>query len=200
MENGRSFGNAFYRPFFILQALASFALLAAYLGRLPGKTLYPIRGPWAWLMNGTRFAALLYGAWAVWEFGMPRLMGIPGLTAWRKHAPEVPPEPEAQGPVLAGKSRMKVTGSFRDPVLFGIKALSCMNGLVQVLRLHFQFLRNKTGLGLLIEAVELFRKLIRFGLDTLVSILACMGTISARVGKGRLPSIPLAHTAGGAGP
>jgi hypothetical protein len=110
---GERFRNAFYRPFFILQALASFIVLMAYLVRLPEKTLYHIRGPWAWLMNGIRFAALLYGGWAAWEIGLPRLSGMTGLNAWRKHEPRVPPEPEAQGPAFAEESGMKATGPFR---------------------------------------------------------------------------------------
>lgn len=84
----------------------------AYLGRLPVTTLYHIRGPWAWLMNGSRFAALLYGGWAAWEIGLPRLLGMASLNAWRQQEARVPPEPEAQGPAFADESGMKVTGPF----------------------------------------------------------------------------------------
>jgi hypothetical protein len=41
---GERFRNAFYRPFFLLQAVASFAALVIYLGRLPPMPL-PCPGP-----------------------------------------------------------------------------------------------------------------------------------------------------------
>ncbi len=109
---GQRFRNAFYRPFFIFQALASFAVLALYLGRLPSRTLYQVRGPWAWAMNACRLLALGLGAWAAREVGLPGLTGLTGLKAWRNREAEIPPEPEAQGPAFDGRG-MRAQGPFR---------------------------------------------------------------------------------------
>lgn len=110
---GERFRNAFYRPFFILQAVVSFAFLMLYLGRLPSRRLYHIRGPWAWAMNACRAVALGYGAWAAREVGLARLTGMTGLKAWRNRDPVVPPEPEAQGPAFEEGRGMKAKGPFR---------------------------------------------------------------------------------------
>jgi hypothetical protein len=112
----RAFGerarNAFYRPFFILQALASFAALAVYLARLPSRVLYRVRGPWAWVMNACRLGALILGAWAAREVGLPGLTGWSGFRAWRNGDADIPPGPEAQGPAPEGPD-MRARGPFR---------------------------------------------------------------------------------------
>lgn len=110
---GERLRNAFYRPFFILQALASFAVLALYLGRLPSRLLYQVRGPWAWAMNACRVLILGLGAWAAREVGLPGMTGITGLKAWLNRDTEIPPEPEAQGPAYEEGRGMRAKGPFR---------------------------------------------------------------------------------------
>lgn len=106
--------NAFYRPFFLLQATAGFAALYAYIRRQPGRTLYDLHGPAAWTMRAAQAGSLLFAVSAARPVGITRMLGWPGLRAALARRREVPPEPEAQGPALATQSdHMHATGPFR---------------------------------------------------------------------------------------
>jgi protein-S-isoprenylcysteine O-methyltransferase Ste14 len=110
---GRRNRNAFYRPFYLVQAVATLAALLAYLASLPDQVLYRVRGPWARLMNLGQAAALAYATYAATQVGVLDLLGISALLAWLRGEPNVPPEPEAQGPRPNAAGEMAVTGPFR---------------------------------------------------------------------------------------
>lgn len=102
--------NALYRPFYITQSLATFGALAAYIARLPGSTLYDIRGPARLALRTGQASGVAWAAWAAWEVGLGGITGARGLVAWARGR-EVPPEPAAQGPALADGG-VQATGPF----------------------------------------------------------------------------------------
>jgi hypothetical protein len=104
--------NAFYRPLYIVQSLLTFGALIIYVKRLPNRTLYRVHGPLAGLMQLARLVSLGYAAYAAHQVGIPAMLGWPGLSAWLRGEAVVPPEPEAQGPALAGDGRLNATGPF----------------------------------------------------------------------------------------
>jgi protein-S-isoprenylcysteine O-methyltransferase Ste14 len=109
---GRRRRNAFYRLFFIGQSLVTLAMLAAYLRRLPDRLLYHVRGWPAGLLRLGQGASLFYAVAAADHVGLTRITGLASAAAWLRGAGEVPPEPEAQGPVLAAAGAMRATGPF----------------------------------------------------------------------------------------
>lgn len=104
--------NALYRPFYIGQSLVASGFLFFYIARLPTRTVYRIEGGAARLLRIGQAAGVLWAAWAAWEVGLSGMSGLRSLSAWRARGP-VPPEPEAQGPVLAADGEMRVAGPFR---------------------------------------------------------------------------------------
>ncbi len=110
---GQRWRNAFYRPLYIAQALITSILLVIYLARQPYRVLYHLRGPWAWVLNGFRMAALLGMAWASREIGFTRLVGWVGIKAFKDGESHVPPEAESQGPAYEAGTGMRATGPFR---------------------------------------------------------------------------------------
>jgi methanethiol S-methyltransferase len=110
---GQRMRNAWYRPMYLLQSVASAGLLYGYARRLPDRTLYDLkRSQWVPLLQAARIGAILYAVWAAHEVGLAEILGLRSLSAWAEKQAEVPPEPEAQGPALVGQV-MKVTGPFR---------------------------------------------------------------------------------------
>jgi hypothetical protein len=105
--------RVWYRPFYVAVSFASAATLARYIKRLPDRTLYALEGPPATLIRVLRLGIAAYGATAVGQIGPAKMLGLPGLKAWWKGAQTVPPEPEAQGPVLGSDGRMQAEGPFR---------------------------------------------------------------------------------------
>jgi hypothetical protein len=73
--------NAWYRPFYLVQSLATFGALVLYVKGLPDQTLYRVRGPLAGIMQLTRLASVGYAAYAAHHVGLPAMLGWPGLTA-----------------------------------------------------------------------------------------------------------------------
>src|SRR5689334_15651342 len=55
--------NAFYRPFYLVQSVATFALLAAFIRRRPTCVLWEVHGPARWVMRAGQVASV---SWAVW--------------------------------------------------------------------------------------------------------------------------------------
>ncbi len=113
--------NGLYRLFYLAQSVVSLAALLLYVGRLPDRMLYEVRGPWARLMNLGQLAGLGLATAAAAQIGVTRVLGVASLAAWLRKAPIVPPEPEAQGPAPAGDERMRATGPFawsRHPLNF----------------------------------------------------------------------------------
>jgi methanethiol S-methyltransferase len=105
--------NAFYRGFFNLQAVLTFAGLALYARRLSGEVLYDVRGPARLLLRTGQLSGIAFAAWAAREVGPIRLLGIAGVRDWISNEPVIAPEPEAQGPSLAGEDALRVRGPFR---------------------------------------------------------------------------------------
>jgi protein-S-isoprenylcysteine O-methyltransferase Ste14 len=113
--------DAWYRPLYNAQAIATFAALAAYARRLPDRPLYQARGPLVALLRLGQLAGLVYGGAAVRQIGVGRITGATGLAAWMHGRAVVPPEPEAQGPAPDSNGRLRGTGPFawsRHPLNF----------------------------------------------------------------------------------
>jgi protein-S-isoprenylcysteine O-methyltransferase Ste14 len=111
--------NGLYRLFYIGQSLATFAALAAYARRQPGRELYHVRGPLAWALRAGQ-AALVHATAAARQVGVGRMLGLASFAAWLGRGP-VPPEPEAQGPAPSDDGAMRATGPFawsRHPLNF----------------------------------------------------------------------------------
>jgi protein-S-isoprenylcysteine O-methyltransferase Ste14 len=106
---GRATADAWYRPFFNLQALVLFGLLVLYIRRQPVRDLYHAKGPIAWLMRGGQAVALGMFLWAVVSVGLQHLAGYENVRAWSAGA-EVPPMPDGQEPAPAGSDAMKADG------------------------------------------------------------------------------------------
>lgn len=120
----RTFGernrNGLYRLFYIGQSLVTFGLLAAYVRRQPGRELYRVEGPLAFLMHAIQAGAVVYATWAAGQVGLRRITGLESFLAWLGDGP-VPPEPEAQGPALDDEGRRYALGPFawsRHPLNF----------------------------------------------------------------------------------
>lgn len=108
--------NAFYRPAYIAQSVATSTALAALVLREPGRELYRIRGPLALAMRAGQAASLGYLAWAANQVGVGRLVHTKGPAAWRRGETSIPAEPEAQGPAPppgAVHAGLEATGPFR---------------------------------------------------------------------------------------
>ena len=103
--------SALYRPFYLVQSVVTFGGLVWYLRRQPRDTVYRVPQPWATLMRIGQAGGLMHAARAAHHVGIPRMLGVPGLTAWLTEG-AVPAPPEAQGPAYEGGA-MKDTGPFR---------------------------------------------------------------------------------------
>jgi len=104
--------NAGYRLFYNAQALATFALLLAYGGRLPSRTLYRVRGAAAGPFRVAQAAGLVWAWKAAREVGILRLAGVRNVRAYLRHEP-VPNDPAAQGPERAEADGLTTAGPFR---------------------------------------------------------------------------------------
>jgi methanethiol S-methyltransferase len=104
--------NAFYRPFYLAQAVISFGALAWYVRRQPTRTVWDIHGPARAAMRAGQLASLGWACWAAYEIGLARVFGVRSLLAYQGGDHRVPPEPEAQGPAERD-GRMYVRGPFR---------------------------------------------------------------------------------------
>jgi protein-S-isoprenylcysteine O-methyltransferase Ste14 len=104
--------DGWYRPLFNAQAVATFGALVAYALRQPDRELYRVRGAAALLMRAGQLAALGYAGWAVATVGVATFAGAPGLVAWSRGAPVLPPMPEAQGPAVDAAGRVHAAGPF----------------------------------------------------------------------------------------
>ena len=112
--------SGWYRALYNAQAVLTTAALAAYLRRLPDRTLYEIRSPLARLMQLGQLAGLAYAALAVRQVGVTRFAGATSLAAWSRGG-AIAPEPEAQGPALGSDGHLQTAGPFarsRHPLNF----------------------------------------------------------------------------------
>lgn len=90
--------SGWYRVFFLAQSVLTMAGLLAYIARLPDRTLYHVRAPFAVLLRLGQVAGLAFATWAAWQVGLARILGLRSLSAWLRGDVHVPTEPEAQGP------------------------------------------------------------------------------------------------------
>ena len=104
--------DAWYRVLYNAQAIATSAALAAYVRRLPDRTLYEVHGPMRVLMRAGQLAGLVFGALAVREVGTSRMAGTASLAAWARGERDVPAAPEAQGPAPDATGRLASGGPF----------------------------------------------------------------------------------------
>lgn len=112
--------NGLYRGIYNGQALVTFGLLAAYIRHQPGRELYRIEGPLAYLMHAIQAGAVVYVVGATNRIGLQRISGLESFLAWLGVGP-VPPEPEAQGPALDDEGLRRAAGPFawsRHPLNF----------------------------------------------------------------------------------
>lgn len=112
----RAFGervrNGLYRPFFMAQAIVTFAGAVLLFLRLPDRTLYRVPPPWSWLMCAGQVVSLGIATAAALGVGIEKITGLEPL--WRfARGDDPPPEPEAQGPRLAENGEMAAVGIFR---------------------------------------------------------------------------------------
>jgi protein-S-isoprenylcysteine O-methyltransferase Ste14 len=105
--------NAWYRPFFIAQSVATSGSLVWYLSQLPDKPLYTLQDRPARLVSLVRLGLVAYAWAAVRQIGVGNILGLPGLKAWWRGEDVVPAEPEAQGPRPGDDGKMKAGGPFQ---------------------------------------------------------------------------------------
>lgn len=108
---GRRNRNGLYRVVYIGQSFVTFALLAAYIRRQPGRELYRVHGPFAVLMHALQAGALIYATAAARQVGVRRITGLQSLFEWLGDGP-VSREPEAQGPALDAQGQQPMAGPF----------------------------------------------------------------------------------------
>jgi hypothetical protein len=104
--------NGWYRMFYLVQSVVTLGALTRYLWRLPDRVLYHVRGPLARLMIACQVLALALALYTAIHVGLMRILGLTSLGAWLRGAPNVPPEPEAQGPASGSAGVLKITGPF----------------------------------------------------------------------------------------
>ncbi|HEY1187868.1 MAG TPA: hypothetical protein VGE74_09435 [Gemmata sp.] len=108
---GERAADGLYRPVYLAVTALLVAWLIWYVRRQPGRELYRVRPPFAWLMRAGQGLALAFGAWALLHVGLDFMTGWDGFRAWWEEAPRVPRMPDGQGPVPAGAT-MAGTGPF----------------------------------------------------------------------------------------
>ena len=121
--------SGLYRPVYVAVTVVLFGLLVWYVRRRPGRDVYHVRGPLAWVMRTGQVAALGYAGWALYHVGLDFMTGWDNLVAWRRGA-EIPPMPDGQGPAPAGDGSMRATGPFahtRHPLNWFIVVLLWLN-------------------------------------------------------------------------
>jgi protein-S-isoprenylcysteine O-methyltransferase Ste14 len=104
--------GGFYRLFYNVQALITFGLVLGYIGRLPARRLYHVRGPFALLMRAGQGLGLVHACWAAYQVGIARITGLSNLSAWWQGSPALP-GPVAQGPEMKRDSELSIGGPFR---------------------------------------------------------------------------------------
>lgn len=109
---GRRARNGLYRPFYMVQALATSLALLRLLARLPDRTLYRVPRPWSWLLRLGQAAGVGLTVWAAGTVGFARISGAAPLARFLAGGP-TPPEPEAQGPREGADGALLVNGPFR---------------------------------------------------------------------------------------
>lgn len=105
--------NAWCRPFYLAQSVATMVPLVVYIRRQPGKTLYHLRGIAALPFRLAQLGGISWAVYAAYEVGITEILGIRPLRQWLSKEGSIAPEPEAQGPALTGHGLLRVEGPFR---------------------------------------------------------------------------------------
>ena len=106
--------NALYRPLYNAQAIGGLIALTVYIRRQPTVVLYEVKGTPALLMRAAQVLLTAEAAATTHQVGILRFSGMPSLLVWLLRKPNVPREPEGQGPSLNADGSLRVTGSFRN--------------------------------------------------------------------------------------
>ena len=106
--------NALYRPLYNAQAIGGLIALAVYVRRQPTVVLYEVKGTPALAMRAAQIFLTAEAALTAHQVGIARFSGLPSLLLWLTGKPNVPREPEGQGPSLNEDGSLRVTGAFRN--------------------------------------------------------------------------------------
>jgi protein-S-isoprenylcysteine O-methyltransferase Ste14 len=109
---GHRYRNAVYRPFYLVQSIATIAVLMVYIRRLPGRTLYRFHGAPAAPFRLIQAGGIVWATYAAYEVGLSEILGLRGLLQLLRGEAEIAPEPEAQGPAPTPEGTLRVTGPF----------------------------------------------------------------------------------------
>jgi protein-S-isoprenylcysteine O-methyltransferase Ste14 len=137
---GQNNYRAFYRPFYIGQAVVTTGALAVYGLRLRTPTLYHVRGLPAYCLRAGQVLALVYLYTAAREIGLLRLTGIDGMLL-HVRGRSVPEAPVAQGPEADIVTGSLTTGgpfrASRHPLNFSAVPLFWLTPKLSMGRLAF---------------------------------------------------------------
>lgn len=118
--------NALYRPLYNAQAIGGLIALTVYIRRQPNVTLYEIKGTPGLFLRTAQVLLTMEAAATAHQVGILRFSGLPALMLWLTGKPEIPREPEGQGPGLNADGSLRITGAFRN-------VRHPLNGLVVVI-------------------------------------------------------------------
>lgn len=113
--------NAVYRPFYLIQSVATIVGLIVYVRRMPGRTLYQFRGFAAAPFRLVQVGGVAWATYAAYEVGLSEILGLRGLGQLLRGDSYISPEPEAQGPACTAEGTLRVKGPFllsRHPLNF----------------------------------------------------------------------------------
>jgi protein-S-isoprenylcysteine O-methyltransferase Ste14 len=132
--------RAFYRPFYVCQALVATGVLFTYMRSLQTPVLYHVRGVPALGLRAGQLLALLHAYTATREVGVLRITGADGMLLRVRGMP-VPEAPVAQGPeVNPATGRLSTAGPFtlsRHPLNFSAVPLFWLTPKLTTGRLAF---------------------------------------------------------------
>ena len=109
---GPCYRYGLYRFLYIMLSWAHFAWATRRFLRLPDRDLYRVPAPWSWLMHAGQVASLALVPATIRALGILRSSGLRQVYVLLAGG-EPMPEPEAQGPPLAGLEHMQVATVFR---------------------------------------------------------------------------------------
>lgn len=109
---GPRYRYGLYRFLYIMLSGAHFGWATGRFLRLPDRDLYRVPVPWSWLMHAGQVASLALVPATIRALGILRSSGLTQVYVLLVGG-EPMPEPEAQGPPLAGLDHMQVAKVFR---------------------------------------------------------------------------------------
>ena len=118
--------NALYRPLYNAQAIGGLVAFALYVRRQPALICYEAKGTRALALRTAQVLLTAEAATTAHQVGILRFSGLPALAMWLTGKPDIPREPEGQGPGLNDDGSLRVTGAFRS-------VRHPLNGLVVVI-------------------------------------------------------------------